>query len=117
MKKIFKRLAGYVVTAYANRLYNKAVKMADDRHAQEKTTIYVISSYLDPKELVTYNREQFRRVKRLFKLREEKIENLRAGSWYHTTDKGENNGLSDLDKEARRLAFVRMILQKAKLAD
>jgi hypothetical protein len=116
MKKIFRRLAGYVVTAYANRLYKKAVKIADERHANEKTTIYVISSYTDQSVLETYNRDQFRKIKRYFKMKEEKIENLRNGSWYHTADAGEKNGLTPLHKEARRLAFIRMMLTRAKLA-
>lgn len=115
MKKIFKRLASYVVTAYANRLYKKAVKIADERHENEKTTIYVISSYSDPSVLETYNRDQFRKVKKHFNLRTENMEKVRNGSWYHTADAGERNGLADVDKEARRLAFIRMILDRANL--
>ena len=116
MKKLFEKLAGYLVTAYANRLYNKAVKIADDRHTKEKTTIYVISSYFDPSKLVTCNRKQFRLMKERLRLRSEKVANMRMGSWYHTADAIERNGLPAVDKEARRLAFVRMILKKAKLA-
>ena len=32
MKKFFRKLAAYVVTIYANRIYRKAVKIADQRH-------------------------------------------------------------------------------------
>lgn len=116
MKKFFRKLAGYFVTAYANRLYNKAVKIADERHENEHTMIYVISSYTDASKLVTYNRKQFRATKEFLKLRSEKVGNMKQGSWYHTADAIERNGLSAKDREARRLAFVRMLLQRAGLA-
>lgn len=116
MKDIFKRLAGYVVTAYANRLYKKAVAIADERHKAEKTMIYVISSYHDSSKLVTYNRKQFRAAKEFLKLRSERVESMKRGSWYHTADAIERNGLDAKSREARRLAFVRMILQRARLA-
>lgn len=116
MKKFFKRLAGYLVTAYANRLYNKAVKIADRRHKEEKTMIYVISSYFDESRLVTYNRKQFRTTKEYLKMRKERISSMKEGSWYHTADAIERNGLSANDLQARRLAFVRLLLKKAGLA-
>lgn len=115
MRKFFKKLAGYVVTAYANRLYNKAVKIAERRHKEENTMIYVISSYYDPSLLVTYNRKQFRAAKEFLKLRSEKIESMKKGSWYFTSDAIGRNGINGKDMEARRLAFVRMILTRAKL--
>lgn len=116
MKKIFKRLAGYLVTAYANRIYRKAVKIADQRHEKENTMIYVISSYFDESRLVTYNRKQFRSTKEFLKMRQERVASMKAGSWYHTGDAIGRNGLSPQEKEARRLAFVRALLKKAKLA-
>lgn len=115
MKEFIKKLRGYVVTAYANRLYRKAVKIAEKRHKEEKTMIYVISSYFDESHLVTYNRRQFRSAKEYLRLRSQKIESLKAGSWYHTTDAIDRNGMEPADKEARRIAFVRMILERAGL--
>ena len=115
MRKFFRRLAGYAVTAYANRLYRKAVRIADKRHKEENTMIYVISSFYNPSYLVTYNRKQFRAAKEFLKLRNEKIESMKAGSWYYTPDAIGRNGITEKDKEARRLAFVRMILGRAKL--
>lgn len=115
MRKFLKKLAGYVVTAYANRLYRKAVKIADKRHKEEGTMIYVISSFYNPSYLVTYNRRQFRAAKEFLKLRSEKIASMKAGSWYYTPDAIGRNGISDKDREARRLAFVSMILTRAKL--
>jgi hypothetical protein len=115
MKKLFRRLAGYVVTAYANRLYRKAVKIADKRHQDEKTMIYVISGYINPDDLVTCNRDEWRAMKKKAGIKDH-IESLKAGCWYHTTDGIDRNGLPPIDKEARRLAFVRLLLKRAGLA-
>lgn len=115
MKKFFKKIARYVVAAYANRLYRKAVKKAEERHAQEKTMIYVISSLLDDSQLVCCSRKEFREVKEKLRLRDLKIEGLKAGSWYHTADAIDRNGINPIDKEARRIAFVRMLIEKAGL--
>ena len=116
MKKIFSKPAGYVVTAYANRLYRKAVEKADKRHQEEGTMIYVISSFSDESNLITCNRKEFRAIKEALKIRSQHIDSLKAGSWYHTPDAIDRNGLAPIDKEARRLAFVRMILKRAGLA-
>lgn len=116
MKKFFRKLAGYVVTAYANRLYRKAVRIADKRHQEEKTMIYVIPSLFDPSRLVTCNRKEFRMVKEKLRIRSQKVEHLKEGSYYYTPDAIGCNGIKPIDKEARRLAFVRLILRKARLA-
>lgn len=115
MKKFFNRIARYVVAAYANRLYKKAVQKADERHEQEKTMIYVISSLLDDTQLVCCSRKEFREVKEKLGLRNLKMDGLKAGSWYHTSDAIGRNGISPIDKEARRIAFVRMLIEKAGL--
>lgn len=117
MKRFFRKIAGYVVTAYANRLYRKAVKAAEQRHAKEKETIYVASSIEDVTVLTTYNRKQFRYIKSRLFIPKYYISNLRSGAWYHTSDRGGNGGLSPTEKEARRLAFVRHVLYKARLLD
>lgn len=115
MKKFFKALAGYVVTAYANRLYRKAVKEADRRHKEEKEMIYVASSIADVRTLMTYNRRQFRLMKNRLFIPKFYICNLKDGAWYYTADRGEAHGLTPKEKEARRLAFVKHVLHRAKL--
>ena len=115
MKKFFSKIARYVVAAYANRLYRKAVRMADERSAKEKTMIYVISSFFDDSQLVCCSRQEFREVKERIRMRDLKVEGLKAGSWYHTADAIGRNGIKPVDKEARRIAFVRMLIQKAGL--
>ena len=115
MRKFFKKIARYVVAAYANRLYRKAVQKAEERHQQEKTMIYVISSFFEDSQLVCCSRQEFRECKERIGRRDLKIDGLKAGSWYHTTDAIGKNGLSPVDKEARRIAFVRMVLKRAGL--
>lgn len=117
MKKFFRSIAKYVVTLYANRIYCKAVKVADKRHEIEKEMIYVASSLADFRELNTYNRRQFRLMKNRLFIPKHYICNLKNGAWYHTADRGGKNGLSPQEKEIRRLAFVRHLLHRAKLLD
>lgn len=116
MKKLFRKLAGYIVTVYANKLYRKAVSAAEKRHQEEKTMIYVLSSPLDQSKLVTCSKKEFRAIKEKLKIRHHGVEHLKKGCWYHTTDGIDRNGLPLIDKEARRLAFVRLLLKRAKLA-
>ena len=115
MKKFFRKLAGYIVTYYANRIYRKAVKEADRVHAERKERIYVASSIEDVRELVIYNRYKFRKMKNRLFIPKYYISNLKHGAWYYTADRGEQNGLTPEEKEIRRLAFVRHVLHRAKL--
>ena len=118
MKKLFRRLAGYVVTMYANHIYRKAVKEAEKVHAERKERIYVASSISNVNELILYNRYKFRQMKNKLEIpqgRKYYIDNLKDGAWYYTADRAEKNGLSEIEKEARRLAFVRHVLHRAKL--
>ncbi len=118
MRKFFRRLAGYVVTMYANHIYHKAVKEAEKVHAERKEMIYVASSISNVNELVLYNRYKFRQMKNKLDIpqgRKYFIDNLKDGAWYYTADRSEKNGLTPAQKEARRLAFVRHVLHRAKL--
>lgn len=115
MKRFFRRLAGYVVTAYANRLYRKAAGIAEKRHREEKTMVYVMSSYTNPSHLLTCNRKEFRAMKERLHLYHHHIVSLKKGCWYHTADAIERNGIEPVDMEARRLAFIRMALKRAGL--
>lgn len=115
MKKFFRKLAGYIVTIYANRIYRKAVKEADKYHAVHRERFYVASSIEDVRELVIYNRYKFRQIKNRLFIPKFYISNLKDGAWYYTADRGEKNGLTPEEKEIRRLAFVRHVLHRAKL--
>lgn len=115
MKEFFKKLAGMVVTYYANRLYKNAVKEAEKVHALKKERIYVVSSLTNVSNLVILNRDKFRLMKKALRIQNHYIDNLKEGAWYYTADRAEKNGLSEQDREVRRLAFVRHMLHRAKL--
>lgn len=118
IKAFFRRMAIYVVTAYANRIYRKAVRAADKRHAEEKETIYVANAVVDASELRTYNRKEFRRAKRILRVSNPKEFNLammKKSAWYYTPNRLEQDGMSPRDKKLRRLAFVKHLLRNAKL--
>lgn len=115
MKKFFRKLAGYIVTIYANRIYRKAVEAADKLHEARGERFYVASSIEDVRELVIYNRYKFRQMKKKLFIPKYYISNLKDGAWYYTADRSEQNGLTQEEKEIRRLAFVRHVLHRAKL--
>lgn len=117
MRKFFRRIASFIVTIYANRIYRKAVEVADKRHEQEKEMIYVASSLADVRQLTTFNRKQFRIMKSRLFIPKFYISELKGGAWYHTADRGGQRGLTPQEKEIRRLAFVRHVLHRAKLLD
>ena len=114
MKKIFRRIAGYFVTIYANKLYKKAVQEADLAHVEKGERIYVVSSRQDVSKLVVLDIDGFRRMKKALKIKDS-LHDLKQGSWYYTADNAEKNPLPEADREARRLAFVRHLLDRAGL--
>jgi hypothetical protein len=115
MKKFFRKIAGYIVTIYANRIYRKAVAEADKVHDHRGERIYVASSIEDVRELVIYNRYKFRQMKNRLFIPKFYISNLKDGAWYYTADRSGKGGLTPEEKEIRRLAFVRHVLHRAKL--
>lgn len=119
MRKFFRRMAIYVVTAYANRIYRKAVKAADERHKKDGEMIYVSNGVINGTVLRTYNRKEFRYAKRLLKVGNKTltVSALKAACHYHTANRSEKDGMSARDKELRRLAFVKTLLRNAKLVD
>lgn len=120
MRKIFRRLAIYVVTAYGNRIYRKAVKAADKRHETDKEMIYVSNGVINGMVLRTYNRKEFRKAKRLLGISVSKdfnISALKAACWYHTANRAGTDGMTKRDKKLRRLAFIKTLLRNARLVD
>lgn len=126
MKRFFRKLAAAVVTYYCDRIYRKAVQAADRRHAEEKEMFYVVDHLIKGQTLTVINRKMFRKMKMdaqrwtnpLYEMyfdKEYNIQMLKDSGWYHTADRSERGGLSAKDKEVRRLAFIRMGLQRAKL--
>lgn len=120
IKALIRRMAIYVVTVYANRIYRKAVEAAEKRHEVEKEMIYVSNGAINASVLRTYNRKEFRRAKRLLGIGDNKNYNvlmLKKSSWYHTANRNEEDKMSERTKELKRLAFVKTILRNAKLVE
>ena len=116
-KKLFRPLAVLVVTTYARRIYNRGVKAADARHAHEHKTIYLASETFFPDRLTTYDKLRFKTEKKAwgYHARLLTMNTLRAGSFYHTPDRYERNGLDPKEKEIRRRAFIKDRLRMAGL--
>lgn len=117
MKKVFRRLAAFFVTIYANHLYKKAVRIADERYATERQMIYVASQNFHPDRLTTYDKARFKAEKQVFGFHARllTLQSLKNGCYYHTPDRAGNQEMTDREKERRRLFFVKERLQKAKL--
>ena len=118
IKGYIRKMSIYVVTAYANHIYRKAVEAAEKRHSEDKEMIYVANGAVNASVLRTYNRKEFRKMKRILKIGDNKSYNLtglKASAWYHTANRDEKEGLSLKAKELRRKAFVKNILRNAKL--
>lgn len=113
----FRRLAAFLVTFYAGRIYDRARKRADRRHEREKTTIYVIIDPMDSRGLATCNRKEFRRIKEILRKRAPSysVLTMKRGAYYHTADAGENNPMRQSDISFRRIAFIREALSRAGL--
>ena len=118
IKGYIRKMSIYVVTAYANRIYKKAVLAAEQRHEKEKEMIYVANGAINASVLRTYNRKEFRKMKRILKIGDNKsynLTNLKSSAWYHTANRDEKEALTPKAKELRRKAFVKTILKNAKL--
>lgn len=130
IKKLARKIAALIVTYYYNRIYKKAVAEADRRHKEEGGMMYVVDHFVKGQTLSIIDRAGFRKMKhdaqRTNKLApnwlqyfspEYNTQLIKDGSWYHTADRSENNGLSKVDIEARKTVFVKIGLQRAKLLD
>lgn len=132
LRSFARKLAGFLVTYYYNRCYRKAVAEADRRHEEGGGTMYVVDHLVKDQTLTVIDRAQFRKMKHdMQKIGlHNKVENwqmywserygtgiLKEGAWYHTPDRSGQNGLSEVDREARRLFFIRVGLFRAKLID
>lgn len=119
IRRFFRKLAIMVVTAYGNRIYRKAVKAAEERHARDKEMIYVSNGVINGTVLRTYNRSEFRRAKRILHVynKQYSVTALKEAAWYHTANRAEQDGMTPRDRELRRKAFIKLLLQNAKLVD
>lgn len=119
MKKFFQRIAAFFVLLYAKRIYDRAVKTADNRHKKERGMIYVASETFHPDHLTTYDRRRFKIEKRVYGecARLLTLQTLKNGCWYHTPDTAGNQAMSAAEIEKRRKAFMRERLAAAGLSE
>lgn len=120
MKNPFKKLAALCVTAYANRTFRKAVELAEQKRRTSCAKQYVISDPFpqNAERLIVVSAKEFQDMKHFFKVPVGAIPGdvLINQSWYYTRGV---NGRGRMDREQveiRRLAFVGMLLHRAKLA-
>lgn len=115
MKKFFKKIAVYCVTAYAKILYGKAFDAANLLDRKTSIRHYVITNPMKPGHLIVVSAKSFQKMRRHFYVPKGYFDRdvLKNQSWYYTPGKG--LGMPTAEAEVRRLAFIRERLQKANL--
>ena len=130
MRKFFRGIAARCVTWYYNRMYQKGAQACDKLH-KEKGWAYYLIDWPDKngrRVLKPLNRRGFRNLKHWsqsfyfgvdmkYWSKDYNMSVLREGAWYYTPDKAEKDGLTEKEKEVRRLAFLREGLRRANLLD
>lgn len=118
-KRLFRPLAVFVVTLWANRLWKQGLEMANERHRKEGVQVYLASKTFLPEELTTYTKRQFKVEKRAFgyHARLLTMTTLKRGCYYYTLNQYGTDGISKKDEELRRQFFVKERLQLARLID
>lgn len=130
MRKFFRGFAARCVTWYYNRMYQKGAQACDKLH-KEKGWAYYLIDWPDKngkRVLKPLNRRGFRNLKHWsqsfyfgvdmkYWSKDYNMSVLREGAWYYTPDKAEKDGLTEKEKEVRRLAFLREGLRRANLLD
>lgn len=118
MRKKLRKLAIYVVTAYARYLFRKAKEKADRMYESNHQMYYVASQVFSPNTLTIYDRQRFKRERACFgyyHIRLITLVSLKQGCYYHTPDKAGNQAMSEKDIDIRRRYFIHERLEKAKL--
>lgn len=116
--EIFKPIARFFVTVYANRMFRKAKKIADRKYSERRQHYYVCLSPLNMKTLVVLSRKEFRTIRDRLRIIDKKksgLDKLKEQCFYRTGDAVGNNPLTPVEVEVRRLAFVKYMLVRAKL--
>lgn len=130
MRKSFRRIAARLVTWYYRRMYQSGVQACDKLHAEKGWAYYLIDwpDKNGKRVLKPLNRRGFRNLKHWsqsfyfgvdmkYWSKDYNMSVLRDGAWYYTPDKAEKGGLTEKEKEVRRLAFLREGLRRANLLD
>ncbi|MEG1724101.1 MAG: hypothetical protein RR313_01775 [Anaerovoracaceae bacterium] len=112
--ELIKKMRRFFIVAYSNRIYNRNVKKADTLCKKYHARFYVVISPIG-KSLKVISRKGFRHIKRnLYKSKyKESIISLKCGAFYYTADASGTNGLGEIEKEARRLAFIKYVIHRS----
>lgn len=119
LKRLFRPLAVFVVTLWANRLWKQGLEMANERHRKEGVQVYLASKTFLPEELTTYTKRQFKVEKRAFgyHARLLTMTTLKRGCYFYTPNQWGEDRITKEDEELRRQFFVKERLQLARLID
>lgn len=117
MKKFFHKIASLCVTAYAKRIYQQAVELAESKYQEYPDMYFVISDPRDNGRLMCIDVGQFLEMRHRYNIpsKELPIASLKKGCWYHTKSKSGKDPLTPEETETRKLAFIRELLRRAKL--
>lgn len=120
-----RKIASRIVVYYYNRQYQKAVIRAEKKRLSNgDQMIYVIDHFIKGELLSPITRKEFRAIKHAAqKLHRNDIYwsnayntgMLKEQCWYHTANRDGEDGLTEKEKEVRRLAFLREGLKRARL--
>ena len=111
-RKIGHKLARIFVASYADRLFKQAIKEADDKRAQTGCDTFVLSHPWLERKLIVVTEGEFIRLRERHRVTylKMKVSDMKNRCWYRT-----ENAFSEDEQEVRRLAFVRMVINNAKL--
>lgn len=117
MKNPFKRLAALCVTAYAKKIYDQAVELAESKYNDHPDMYYVITDPANEKRLIVINKNDFLEMRHKLGIpsKELTLTAVKNRCWYHTKSKVGLDALDFRDLTVRKLAFCRELLMKAKL--
>lgn len=118
MKNPFKKLAALCVTAYAKKIYEQAVELAEDKYKEHPDMYFVITDPAHPKKLMCINMKQFLDLRHRYHIPSKAltVATLKNQCWYRTKSKTGVDAMSFQDITVRKLAFCRELLKRAKLA-
>lgn len=113
MKKLIRTIRTWLVITYANRQYNRNVRIADRLNSKYHTRFYVALNF-NRKSLFVLSRKDFRDIKKeLHPTNKDSIQQLKQGAFYYTGNAIGADTMPPLEKEARRLAFIKLITEKS----
>ena len=92
-------------------------RLAKEKGKENYGRHYVISHPLNDRRLIVVTAKQHRQLRKEFNVPRNylPVDCLEKQSWYYTAGASGKDGISYREEQIRRLAFVRMLLKKAKL--